>query len=229
MSTHEPKYSHASWLDSGIRIPKLREAIARAAEVVRDLEFDAFAARGVSGMLFLTPFALAMNKTVIVSRKDKDGSHSSHQVEGDQAARRYIIVDEFIGSGRTVYEILKAVAWWAPAAECLGVIEVNRLFEELYTDPIGFDRRSQEELTTFRLASLEDHFGPIPRPNRNIISPSVVNTLVNTTVTTEVVYAPPSAEPAMTAAPTALSITAPIYNQELIDAFKAQLQDEVPF
>jgi hypothetical protein len=162
MSDYTPEYAHTSWLSRGVQIPELREAIARAAEVVRYLDFDAFAARGVSGLLFLTPFALAMNKSIIVVRKDNDDTHSRRTIEGDRAVRRYVIVDEFMGTGRTVYAILKAIRYWAPQAECLGVLEVNGLFERLPIPCEGAPYARRDNRLTEIFMDAMTRFGPLP-------------------------------------------------------------------
>jgi len=63
---------------------------------------------------------------MILVRKGEE-RHCPMKVEGDQAARRYIIIDDFIDSGHTVRTIVKEVKEFAPEAECLGVLQVTDL------------------------------------------------------------------------------------------------------
>ncbi len=67
----------------------------------RGLKFDAIACRGVSGLLIAPIVAMRLNKTLIVVRKGEK-THSCYVVEGDHAAKRYLILDDFIASGATV-------------------------------------------------------------------------------------------------------------------------------
>lgn len=128
---YQPKYSHAGYLTPLIQVDKLRETVAKACRVLANYEYDAIAARGVSGLLILPALALAVNKTMIVVRKSKnETSHSFNLVEGDQAARRYIIADDLVDTGATAKAITEAIREWAPQAQCLGVLECYKLKED---------------------------------------------------------------------------------------------------
>jgi hypothetical protein len=74
--------------------------------------FDTIAVRGVSGVLVGSAVAIALNKHLIVVRKEEDDSHSGVTCEGHLTARRYVIVDDFISSGRTVKTIATEIARW---------------------------------------------------------------------------------------------------------------------
>lgn len=111
--------------------PKLaKRTVAGCVKQLKDLEFDAIAFRGLSGALIAPTVAMRMGKTLIAVRKGEK-SHSSNMVEGDRAARRYVIIDDFIASGATVEAILDGVHKWAPKAECIGVFQAVRITKPL--------------------------------------------------------------------------------------------------
>ncbi len=68
-------------------------------------EFDAIAVRGMSGSLVGPQIAMNLDKQLIIVRKET--SHSCSKVEGYFSNNtRYIIVDDFIGTGATVRSII---------------------------------------------------------------------------------------------------------------------------
>jgi len=83
---------------------KLDEAIA----TLEKKEFDIIACRGVSGLLFASILAYKMHKGLVVIRKPEHSSHSYLKVEGIVPSRgdKWLIVDDFMSSGRTVAEII---------------------------------------------------------------------------------------------------------------------------
>lgn len=80
----------------------------------------------MSGALIAPILAQRLGKTLILVRKKGESCHSGKMVEGDSAARRYIIVDDFVGYGDTVRAIFTAVGEFAPQAVCLGTYEFSR-------------------------------------------------------------------------------------------------------
>lgn len=66
-------------------------------------DFDTIAFCGVSGTMIGPLLSIMMEKKMLAIRKDS--SHSMYKVEGDYSATRYIIVDDFVASGKTVYGI----------------------------------------------------------------------------------------------------------------------------
>src|ERR1035441_4337402 len=72
--------------------------------------FDSIAFTGMSGALVVPTLAFRMEKNPLVIRKPGDGSHSSRSIEGGGVdVKSYIIVDDFISSGRTITRILEAL------------------------------------------------------------------------------------------------------------------------
>src|SRR6185312_11074657 len=103
----------------------MRDTVAAALECLRRFDFDAIAFRGMSGALVAPVLALNLNKTLILVRKPDDHHHGWDDIEGHKAARRYVILDDFVSSGDTIRAIFHAVAKFAPQAVCLGVCETN--------------------------------------------------------------------------------------------------------
>lgn len=91
------------------------------AQALRQHDFDALAFTGISGTMLGAPLALELNKTMLVVRKDVY-SHSPYVVEGDYAARRYIIVDDCVCTGATFKRIQEKISIAAPKAKCLGLM-----------------------------------------------------------------------------------------------------------
>jgi orotate phosphoribosyltransferase-like protein len=134
-NTHEPNYYHAEYLSRIIRTENLRKTLKDTRKVLEKLQFDAIAFRGMSGAMLAPTLALRMNKTLLMVRKGTENSHSTRPVEGDKAARRYVIVDDLVDSGCTVRAICDEVKTFAPYALCIGVVEVNYLHHGLRDVP----------------------------------------------------------------------------------------------
>lgn len=112
-----------------MRTDKLRETLSKCVSVLRQrrMDFDAIAFRGHSGALIAAPLALALDKTMLMVRKPGVNAHSYRLVEGDMAAKTYIIVDDTVSSGATVHAITDAIEGAAPQARCVGVLETDEL------------------------------------------------------------------------------------------------------
>lgn len=121
---HIPQYDHTYYLTDYIRTDRLKALLPKLVRILKTVEFDAFAFRGNSGALVSVPLALKMNKTMLLVRKEKD-CHSNRFVEGDLGARRYVIVDDTIATGRTVAAIVREINAVAPSAKCVGVLETG--------------------------------------------------------------------------------------------------------
>jgi adenine/guanine phosphoribosyltransferase-like PRPP-binding protein len=96
-----------SYLTRVLDPDKFRESIDLAAEKLRDIEFDAIAVTGNSGVSFGAALAYKMGKALLIVRKKTENCHSIHTVEGSASVQRFIIVDDCIASGctwRRVYD-----------------------------------------------------------------------------------------------------------------------------
>jgi adenine/guanine phosphoribosyltransferase-like PRPP-binding protein len=127
---HEPNYctSHVGMVFRTDLVAKLIHAACRELKRMEaaGLRIDAIAFRGMSGCLFGAPLAARMRKPMIMVRKKcadcgKEQSHTSQRVEGDRNAKTYVIVDDFIASGKTVQIIQKEITKWSRAT-CVGIM-----------------------------------------------------------------------------------------------------------
>ncbi len=91
---------------------------------LKDKTFDAVAYSGHSGALVAPLIAGLMSKDLILVRKSDDDSHSDNSVEASRrGVKSYIIVDDFMSSGRTVERIAKSVRYYLPRAKLVGIYE----------------------------------------------------------------------------------------------------------
>jgi adenine/guanine phosphoribosyltransferase-like PRPP-binding protein len=83
-------------------------------------EFDFIAVSGMSGVVVGAPAALRLHKPLVIVRKESD--QNTHHVGGTiigymQLHGRYVIVDDFVSSGRThafIRERIEREAQWLP-------------------------------------------------------------------------------------------------------------------
>jgi adenine/guanine phosphoribosyltransferase-like PRPP-binding protein len=148
---HRPNYIGSMYLNKLIQPKSLRERIRLAVRALTPWAeyFDAIAFSGMSGALIGPPVALRMGKEIIMVRKGatlpsgniskrSTNAHSSHIIEGDCAARSYIILDDFMDSGKTREHITARIAERMPDADYLGLLQVNYLCSCTLDD---FERR----------------------------------------------------------------------------------------
>lgn len=89
--------------------------------IAEGLQFEAIAVRGVSGLILGMPVADKLKKNIIIVRTHK-GAHTQEMIEGTKDGR-YIIVDDFISTGKTVWVIVNSIKYsFCPEAECVGFI-----------------------------------------------------------------------------------------------------------
>lgn len=101
---------------------KFQEVVDFAVESMKSLDFDVVVFRGFSGAIIGAPVALQLKKDWALVRKPNDASHTSNRIEGSVWGR-YVIVDDFIDSGKTMRAILETVKeYGSTLAECLGCI-----------------------------------------------------------------------------------------------------------
>lgn len=79
------------------------------AEFEKHTPFDTIAFTGVSGAALAFPLSYLLGKPLLCVRKANSSTHSSYKVEGNYSAFRYIIVDDFISSGKTMEDIQKNI------------------------------------------------------------------------------------------------------------------------
>lgn len=115
----------SAYLSSVLTGDQIRDVVDYLQEtlVEKRIKFDAIAFRGVSGALVAPALAVAMSKNLFVVRKHKvESAHTEGFIEGDDRAQRYLIVDDVIESGRTIFEIRDAVEKFNPKNKLAGVL-----------------------------------------------------------------------------------------------------------
>lgn len=96
----------------------VREATAEIKRLREELQFDAIAFRGSSGCALAYPVGAALEIPLIYVRKPEECSHGRPQEGFDGAVRTYIIIDDFISTGKTVRTIMETLQ----PAQCLGIV-----------------------------------------------------------------------------------------------------------
>ena len=133
--------------------------IGKMVKLLNKYDYDALAFRGMSGALLAPILALKCKKTLMMVRKPKstDTHHSMYLVEGDRLCKRYIIIDDFISSGRTMKEIIYNVHAFAPEAICVGAM--------LYMDILkGYE-------SSPRIQSVTEHVADAKRADYAAVNP----------------------------------------------------------
>ena len=72
-------------------------------------EFDSIAFTGISGAALAFPLSVKLGKPLLCVRKPGSNTHSKHDVEGNYATKRFIIVDDFCDSGETIARIIDTI------------------------------------------------------------------------------------------------------------------------
>lgn len=87
---------------------------------------DAVVVRGVSGLLVGPMVSAFLDKSLIVVRKD-DGAHCKRACEGNRNIGTYIVIDDYVCTGKTIQTIVREVEWFVhtqslnPIPKLLGV------------------------------------------------------------------------------------------------------------
>ena len=113
-------FDHAAYLDV-IELSRRQQMLAAAVAKLKDVDFDAIACTGVSGLLFAPSLAEVMGKELIVVRKEQDTKNHSHRdVEGYYETKKYIFVDDQISFGDTFRRVKEQVKNFVKYAHLAG-------------------------------------------------------------------------------------------------------------
>jgi len=128
-------FACSAWLYDVLRSPdSLQKVVSRTEEKIHsvpNLEFQAIAVSGISGLILGTALAIRLHKRLIIVRKEKESRHSSFITEGvlsiDGVDRiNYVIVDDFIFTGQTIRRIQAEVCIHTNnRSKCLGAFLYN--------------------------------------------------------------------------------------------------------
>lgn len=122
MIKKKPIY-RSDYLDQIYHPAQYAKTITKLVAAIRKFKknnpFDAIAFTGTSGAAAAYPLSLRLKIPLICVRKER--SHSYLEVEGAYSMSKYIIVDDFISSGKTIDQIVlkinnayKALAYKKP-------------------------------------------------------------------------------------------------------------------
>lgn len=143
------------YLEYALKMESRKNIIKKAIidlETVADC-FDFIAVTGTSGLLMGPSIADALNKPTVVIRKARETSHSMFEVEGDIPGPNYIIVDDFVSTGRTIANIISQIEKQREEeTNCVGV----RCYKPLYKD----------EGNCYHI--LAEYFSPVKQKNVHI-------------------------------------------------------------
>ena len=101
------------------------QVVKKLRAIKRKHPFDAIAFTGSSGAALAYPLSYLMKIPLIHVRKADDSHYSGGLIEGTISSKRYVIIDDFIESGKTVKRIIKNInkelkkSGAKPAAICL--------------------------------------------------------------------------------------------------------------
>ncbi len=116
---------------------RMKKHINRAVRKIKPYinDFDAIACTGVSGVLIGSQLSTKLNKLLIIVRKAEEICHSDNKIETElfERNRRYIIVDDFVFSGKTKNKIINGITYYNRSWDCVGIFEVssNRWYNDI--------------------------------------------------------------------------------------------------
>lgn len=125
----------------------IRKYVNKAFDILLDrgVDFDTIVVTGISGMVVGPMLAEALEKDLLIIRKEGENSHASYLAEG-VLGERWLFVDDFIASGKTFNRVCDAIErlseglrnyrdtkqdyWYSPPAgietQCVGVYEYTK-------------------------------------------------------------------------------------------------------
>jgi adenine/guanine phosphoribosyltransferase-like PRPP-binding protein len=110
----------SGYIKVGFELKNRSNIIKTAVRKLKGQPFDAIACIGVSGMIYAPILAYVLQKHLIVIRKSEQ-SHASEKVETLIASGRYIIVDDFTATGRTIKDAVAHIKDHHSQLKCVGV------------------------------------------------------------------------------------------------------------
>jgi adenine/guanine phosphoribosyltransferase-like PRPP-binding protein len=102
----------------------VRECVNRIKENFSNI--DAIVVTGLSGLIIGSTVSMKTGKQLVVVRKPRDESHASTNVEGLTNLHypfKYVILDDFIDSGKTLRRIVQQMG---KSPKCLGYLLYNQ-------------------------------------------------------------------------------------------------------
>jgi adenine/guanine phosphoribosyltransferase-like PRPP-binding protein len=108
----------------------IKRLTRKAISIQKKIKFNGLVATGISGLLVLTPLALELKLPFAVVRKSKK-NHSGCRVEGEDNITKYLIIDDFMDSGDTIFKIYKDMSDFNAS------LPAGVLFYDMYPDDMA--------------------------------------------------------------------------------------------
>ena len=99
----------------------MKQAVKVLRQFHRKNSFDAIAFTGTSGAALAYPLSYLLGVPLICVRKSIRDNHFGSKLEGYVTAKKYIIVDDFVQSGKTINGINKSIKLENKKANCVGI------------------------------------------------------------------------------------------------------------
>jgi len=108
----------------------VERSIKLAHRIMRRHPFDSIAFCGTSGKAMGFILAHQLRLPMVHIRKENENSHylqwhslmPNRLFEGNMNVRRYLLVDDFVASGKTVWHVYQTIHAAAPEAECVALL-----------------------------------------------------------------------------------------------------------
>lgn len=105
----------------------IRETLKAAKKIKKERDFDTIAFCGMSGAAVAFILASEMSLPLLCVRKKGESSHyvngyDDRMLEGNITAEKYLLVDDFISSGKTVNYIMDTIKRDIPNAKCVAML-----------------------------------------------------------------------------------------------------------
>lgn len=113
--------------------------LAKAEELIRKYEYDTIAFTGTSGAAMGYILGHLMSLPIIFIRKEKEESHYAdylNKFEGNKNTKRYLIVDDFICTGKTIVKIHDTIKFTAPRSVCVGILTYAQVLRDGHGQPV---------------------------------------------------------------------------------------------
>lgn len=141
---------HASYLGKAFSRKELTAVIKRGKDFLKNIEadettVDCIAVRGVSGVAVGPILAYLCKKGIAIIRKNRQDNHSGNYLESPFRVKNYIIVDDFVSSGETIYAITEIMKKKHPYSKCVGIFQYNNGAQQYFKT----SKEVQEQLVEF--------------------------------------------------------------------------------
>jgi hypothetical protein len=159
MSAHK-HISTSEHFKKALDASELQLVVLESIALLSPIEFDTIAFIGLSGAVVAPIIAYEMGKELLMIRKSggADKSNSGQWIEGNVGAKRVVIVDDLISSGKTISQVMHALRQVqlldSPDIKIVGVLlhcqfidgiggGDNRLGPKFYTLELGSHMRAR--------------------------------------------------------------------------------------